>query len=162
MDQIIRVAGNAIGIFLIAVYILSQRFPGFFQELETAAARERYKRSQLGGVDLKRLDAGLRHAMEEGQAYLNESLTLSDLAETVGLTGHQLSEYLNRYRETNFAGFINQYRIEEAKRLLREDGKANILSVAYKVGFNSKSAFNTSFRQLTGMSPTEFRREGKR
>ena len=72
-----------------------------------------------------------------------------------------------RYREIlqqNFFDFINRYRIEEATRLLTnpEDKKITILEVLYKVGFNSKSSFNTLFKKYTGITPTEFRNKQAR
>jgi len=59
----------------------------------------------------------------------------------------------------NFCDFINVYRIEESKRLLSDPvrGERSILDIAYEVGFNSKSTFNSAFKKYTGMKPSEFR-----
>ena len=60
----------------------------------------------------------------------------------------------------NFFDFINGYRIKEAKRLL-VDPKGElltILAIAEEVGFNSKSSFNTAFKKITGMTPTEYKK----
>ena len=69
-----------------------------------------------------------------------------------------LSHVINASFNQNFRDFINSYRIEESKsRLVQDD--MNILNIAYEVGFNSKSAFNTAFKKFTGMTPKEYRKK---
>ena len=124
------------------LYWIQRRHPGFFLELETAVQKERYRRSQLGGLDLSGLQSRLERLMREDRIYLREDLTLPALAEQLGATPHQLSEYFNRHQETNFAGYINRRRIA--------------------VGCNSKSAFNPAFARHTGQSPSAYRRSHSR
>jgi len=52
------------------------------------------------------------------------------------------------------------YRVEEAKRIIREDREAKLTveDIAEQVGYNSKSSFNTVFKKQTGRTPSEFRR----
>ena len=59
----------------------------------------------------------------------------------------------------NFNQFLNKYRIEEAKKRLKdpEENQFVVLKIAYDVGFNSKSTFNTAFKKFTGMSPSQYR-----
>jgi AraC-like DNA-binding protein len=52
-----------------------------------------------------------------------------------------------------------EYRVEEAKRLLREQRNVKVEEIAEQVGYNSKSSFNTAFKKLTGKTPSEFRSE---
>ena len=63
--------------------------------------------------------------------------------------------------DQNFVGFVNQYRIEMAKDKLRNisDRGETILEIMYDVGFNSKSSFNTLFKQNTGLTPSDFRKK---
>lgn len=56
-----------------------------------------------------------------------------------------------------FLKFINEYRVEEAKHLLRHPSDASILDIAFDAGFNSKATFNAAFKKSTGSTPTEFR-----
>jgi AraC-like DNA-binding protein len=59
----------------------------------------------------------------------------------------------------NFFDFINQYRVEEAKKLLADvETKRSILDIALMVGFNSTSTFYTAFKKFTGDSPVKFRK----
>jgi AraC-like DNA-binding protein len=60
-----------------------------------------------------------------------------------------------------FFEMLAWYRVEEAKRLMREDPEAKITveEIADKVGYNSKSSFNTAFKKLSGQTPSQFRQK---
>ena len=60
----------------------------------------------------------------------------------------------------NFFEYINLLRIEEAKHLLTANDRKsmNIIEVAYTVGYSTKNTFNTAFRRIVGVTPTEFRK----
>ena len=96
--------------------------------------------------------------VEEKKPYLDEELTLTKLAEQLGMNRNQLSSVINNQFGCNFYTFINKYRVEEVKQLLTEPkNKAfTILSLAYQAGFPSKSSFQDIFKKLTGMTPTEY------
>ena len=63
----------------------------------------------------------------------------------------------------SFFEMLAWYRVEEAKRLIREDPEARLTveDIAEQVGYNSKSSFNTVFKKLTGQTPSEFRRSSR-
>ena len=86
-------------------------------------------------------------------------LKLDDVAEMLLITPHQLSEFVNDYMGTNFAGYVNNYRIEEAKQLLSSDPDKSVLEIGLEVGFGSKPSFNTIFKHKTGMTPSEYRKK---
>jgi AraC-like DNA-binding protein len=58
----------------------------------------------------------------------------------------------------NFFEFINKFRIEEAKEILKNDTEKylNIIDVAYEVGFNNKVTFNKSFKKILSQTPTQY------
>ena len=91
--------------------------------------------------------------------YLDENLTLTGLAEQLGTTRNQLSSIINNDLGSSFYDFINNYRVEEVKRLLTDPKNQNftILSIAFDAGFSSKSAFNNIFKKVTGLTPSKFR-----
>ena len=66
---------------------------------------------------------------------------------------------INIEKNRNFHNFINDYRIEEAKKILQDKNynDINILNIAFKSGFQSKSVFNRVFKQITGKSPKDYR-----
>ncbi|NID11038.1 helix-turn-helix domain-containing protein [Fibrivirga algicola] len=90
--------------------------------------------------------------------YTNPNLTLAELAIRLRIPPHVLSKVLNEEYNKNFFDFINYHRIEELKRRLDDPGfrSYTVLSMAYEVGFNSKTAFNRSFKKLTNQTPSEY------
>lgn len=100
----------------------------------------------------------LTEAMNEDKLYLNAGLNLGALAEHIEASSSDVSRVLKLEFETNFYDFVNHYRVEEAKRLLRQS-QHKVLAVAFDSGFNSKSNFNKLFKQHTGLTPSDYRKQ---
>ncbi|MEM8764321.1 MAG: AraC family transcriptional regulator [Bacteroidota bacterium] len=98
----------------------------------------------------------LSEFMSTNKPYLEDTLTLQKLAEQTDIPEKQLSFLINRVIGKHFFDYVNGYRIEEAKALLK-DKKRNIQQVMYDVGFNSKSSFNTAFKKGTSLTPSAYR-----
>lgn len=95
-------------------------------------------------------------------AWREEGLSVAALASKVGLPEHQLRALINGqlgYR--NFSAFLNTYRLAEARRLLADprEARRQVLQVALDVGYGSIAPFNRAFKEATGMTPTEFRKD---
>ncbi len=92
--------------------------------------------------------------------YLDANLSLDELAKQLQLKPRILSQLINESIGQSFFDFVNNYRINEAKKMLDnpEDPKITVLEVLYAVGFNSKSSFNTLFKKQTGLTPSEYKR----
>jgi ligand-binding sensor domain-containing protein/AraC-like DNA-binding protein len=122
---------------------------------------EKYKGSPLTLQKSKLYLQQLQKIMEEEKPFLDPELSLQKLAERIGITREDLSHVINEQLGRNFKNFINEYRIEEAKRKLvdPQENQFVLLKIAFDVGFNSKSAFNASFKKSTGLSPSEYRKK---
>lgn len=96
--------------------------------------------------------------METEKPYLNPDLNLSDLAQQANLTRGQLSETINSGFNKNFNDFVNSYRVEAFKNMLKENKQEqlSLLGIAQDCGFNSKATFNRVFKKLTSVSPTQY------
>jgi AraC-like DNA-binding protein len=121
----------------------------------------KYQKSSLTDVDIQSTLERLKILVEQEQIYLIEDLRLPDLAKALGLNRTQLSELLNSHFQKNFANFINEYRVEEAQRLLADAPGQNILDIAFATGFGSKAAFSNEFKRVTGMTAKEFREQNR-
>lgn len=99
--------------------------------------------------------------MLQNKFYTNPEITLDKLAEAVGYPPKKISLTIKQCYQQNFYEYINRYRIAEAKRLLAEQGPAakSITDIYFEVGFNSKSVFNTFFKRLEGMTPSQYREQ---
>ncbi|WP_212390068.1 helix-turn-helix domain-containing protein [Pukyongia salina] len=97
--------------------------------------------------------------MKANDYFTNPQLNLKDLADHLNIAPRHLSYLINTFHRKNFMSFINDFRIEKAKTRLSkpEDPKETVLEVMYDVGFNSKSSFNTLFKQNTGLTPSEYK-----
>jgi len=96
--------------------------------------------------------------MEKYKPYTNPKLTLVDLSSRLKMQPHLLSKIINAGFGKNFFDFINTYRIEEFKRRVEDPHYKNytLLGIAFDVGFNSKTAFNRSFKKITNQTPSSF------
>lgn len=100
----------------------------------------------------------LQQKMKAEKYFLRSDLSLHELAELLQTNTSYLSKVINELTGQNFNSFLNQYRIEEAcNQLLNPKHQfLSIEGIALSVGFNSKSAFNTAFKKIKGLTPTEF------
>ncbi|MDH3709903.1 MAG: helix-turn-helix domain-containing protein [Cyclobacteriaceae bacterium] len=98
--------------------------------------------------------------MEEEKPYLQNKLTLQDLASRLNIPAHQLSQLINREFGQNFFELINSFRVEEVKRKLSDPSYRNLtlLGIAQDSGFNSKASFNRIFKKVTGQTPNEYQK----
>jgi AraC-like DNA-binding protein len=130
------------------------------QDLENSANTGKYHTSSLSPQGKRYLLKRLIELMETDKPYLDSDLTLRSLAERLHINEHYLSQVINENTGESFYFFINTFRLEEAKRLLREDEnqEKSMLDICYAAGFNSKSSFYRAFKKCTGLLPCEFRR----
>jgi len=101
----------------------------------------------------------LKNFMIEKEPFLDSSLTIQDLSEQVKIPAKDLSTLINVYMDKHFFDFVSEYRIEKAMEILKDPSQKEltVLEILYRVGFNSKSSFNTSFKKYTGKTPTDYR-----
>ncbi|MEW5845932.1 MAG: AraC family transcriptional regulator [Bacteroidota bacterium] len=109
---------------------------------------------------LQKLGDLLYEHMVKNKPYLNNELTIQDLADQLKVSSQEISSYLNKELGVNFFNYINGFRIEEAKQRLTNPNFDNetLLGIAYDSGFNSKTSFNTLFKKETGMTPSEYKK----
>ena len=98
----------------------------------------------------------LERVMHEKALYANPDLKLGDLSKEIQISPHQLSQLLNDELGKNFTTYINEFRINEACRILAGDYRFTLESVGYEVGFNSKSTFFAAFKKFKGVTPAAY------
>lgn len=99
----------------------------------------------------------LTKLMEQEKLFKDASLTLSKLAKRLNVSPQQLSQILNNNIKRSFAQYVNQWRIDEAKKLLIKNRRMTMEQVAEQCGYNSQSTFYTSFKQFEHCTPAKYR-----
>lgn len=102
--------------------------------------------------------------MEKEEPYLNQRLTIGEVAERLKTNVHTLSRVINEGFEKNFYDFVNHYRIQKFIQLANSDKFKHLtfLALAMEVGFSSKSAFNRAFKKTMGVTPSEYFQDSRR
>jgi AraC-like DNA-binding protein len=124
------------------------------------------KRDSGSGKHIKHVDLS-RHSDEQierletfiGSHFQQPELSVEHLSRECGISLPRISSLLKQKYQMNFKQYLNDVRITESKRLLKETDRT-ITEIAYAVGYNSIPHFNRVFRQLSDSTPTEFR-DGK-
>ena len=152
--------------FMFVIILFIGHFVIRQEEIFMIAKEERTQIEEVSLSDNKIIDddelneimVNLRRQMEEKELFLDKKLTLKKLSGIANTTPHKLSYALNAGFNQTFYQFVNEYRVERAKLLLDgpKKNEYTILAIAYESGFNSKSTFNTSFKKVTGITPSQY------
>lgn len=120
----------------------------------------KYLRSSLTAQKAKQHLDKLLHLMENDKPHLDADMSLQKLAALLDISKEDLSQVVNEQLKKNFKQFLNEYRVEEAKVKLLDPKEQDfvLMKIAFDVGFNSKSAFNASFKKVTGQTPSQYRK----
>ncbi len=145
---------SMIGVGLLAIIKYSNSrtaFSPFFEE-------HKYAKSTLDQKEKFEILQKLEFQIREG-FHLDSNASLTGLAKKVGTSTHQLSQVINEAKEMSFFELMAFHRVQESKKLLKSPKTRHykIEEIAEQVGYLSKSAFNTSFKKITGKTPSEFR-----
>jgi AraC-like DNA-binding protein len=157
---IMQLIYSIIGLIVICWYVLKAlKHPDLFNPVDSTTQIITADFSISKSKDLVEVQK-LNSFMKTEKPYLNPSLSIRNLAEDIQMNSRDLSILINQNLEKHFFDFVNEYRIEEAKIILKDSSKKEftILEILYEVGFNSKSSFNTAFKKHTGYTPTEYRK----
>lgn len=95
----------------------------------------------------------------ESKAYMREQFTIEELAAKLYTNKTYLSSFIRDEYGMNFSGWIAQLRIEEAKRMMRENPDQKLIDVAFNVGFSSLAYFSSVFSKIEGVSPSVWLRK---
>ena len=140
-------------IFLNSVVFMALCKPEIFKR------NGKYQNSKLSDEMKKQFSEKLTAYLEIEKPYLNPDLNMLMLSRQLKLPVRYLSQVINETFGSNFYIVMNQFRIEEFKRILNQSpATKTYLEIAYEVGFNSKSTFNAAFKKITGLTPREYQR----
>ncbi|NQZ77393.1 MAG: helix-turn-helix transcriptional regulator [Ekhidna sp.] len=140
--------------YSISIIVISK---GYLKETN----KEKYKTTHVSEDQTKYLFEKVKDAIVEKEQYTNPDLTLKSLSASLNVSTQVLSMIINQKSGKNFNAFVNHYRIEEAMKMLADTEFENftISAIAFKVGFNSLSSFNSAFKKQTNLTPKTYRQQ---
>ena len=155
------ITGLSLTGFIFFMGFMGLRQPQVFGANEPGASQQKYSKSGLGQEQAEQYLQKTLVLMAFEKPYLDSNLTLKTLADQLSISPNHLSQILNDRRNQSFFDFVNSFRVEEAKQLLKDPQKdrLTILAIAYEAGFASKSSFNTAFKKFTGITPSQFKKQ---
>jgi len=119
----------------------------------------KYKKSSLVEENKNVILKAILNQMQQEKFFLKSTASLSGLSKEIRQNPHHVSQVINEKLQQSFFELIAFYRVEEAKTILKSDigKKLTIEEIAERFGYNSESAFNTTFKKITLQTPSSFR-----
>ena len=137
-----------------------ERFILFFQLLKQLNTGKHlplssfHSEKQYNDTEGKRMGAVYQYTMD----HFREKITLVDIAKEAAMTPNAFCNYFKRRTRKTYITFLNEIRVEEACKLLREQHESSIAEIAEQSGFQNISNFNRKFKELKGGTPLEYRK----
>ncbi|RZJ12329.1 MAG: AraC family transcriptional regulator [Rubrivivax sp.] len=107
----------------------------------------------------RELAARLERLAQTDTPHRDPDISLPRLAALMDITPHQLSELLNLHLGSSFYDYLNDCRHDDALQLLQRGSDLTVADIAYRAGFNNRNSFYKVFKEKTGMTPTDYRRQ---
>ncbi|WP_244618645.1 helix-turn-helix domain-containing protein [Rhizobium sp. 18065] len=114
----------------------------------------------LASGEDQQVAADLDRLMSERRLYADTGLNLARIARRMSLPARSVSQAVNRVHGISVSHYVNNHRITEACRLLSQTDLP-VTRIVFDAGFMTKSNFNREFLRVTGISPSDWRRQKK-
>ena len=99
----------------------------------------------------------IHYLVVEEKQFLNSDLTVSDIAKQLGTHRNNISSCVNLIKDCNFTQYVNGYRIDYAKQLMRQHPEMKLNTVGLESGFANETSFYRTFKMITGKTPSEWK-----
>ncbi len=152
--------------FIVIIYIginlikQNEIFPEYINISNSTPTKENTlnRKDQEQNFDNDKDVIALEELMQNHKPYLNPNLNLGDLALMLEVRPQDLSQLLSNKLSTNFYSFVNKYRVERCKAMLKDPEYSNFSmeGIAKEAGFKSKSTFYARFKEFTGLTPLQY------
>ena len=126
--------------------------------IEESTPRPKYASNTLTRNEARDIARKVEELMETEKPYLQPELKVADLAAMVGISSHKLSQFFSQHKGHTFYDYVNKFRVEEFKRLVKDEKTRSLTlsAMAEKSGFSSRASFFRHFKNIEGISPGEY------
>ena len=104
----------------------------------------------------RELGVKIKIYFEKEKPFIDPDFSPDTIATKFKISNHDVSQIFTNYFLTSFSKFTNEYRVREVIETMKRD--SNLLHLSMNCGFNSKSRFNSVFKEITGSTPTEYKK----
>ncbi len=120
--------------------------------------QKKYVSNNLSRNEAREIAARIDELMRRDKPYLQSDLKVGKLAEMVGISSHKLSQFFSQHKGLSFYDYVNKFRVDEFKRMVKEEDVRNLTlsAMAEKAGFSSRASFFRYFKNIEGISPGEY------
>lgn len=159
-QYLFAVVGSILAAYIFFIGYFGLRQTVIFTNIPEPPVNKGYKNSGLNEAMTNELFEKLKQHMADNKPFLAEDLSLATLADQVGMTSNQLSQVINQQAAVNFFTFVNSYRVAAVKERLKDPAFAHyaIIDIGYDCGFRSKSSFNKIFKEMVGITPSQYQK----
>lgn len=145
-------------IFLMISYLLKESGQGIKGSVDSVKyENEKYFAYSIERDILEDYALKVESVITDKRLYLRSDFSLDDLQNETAIPKHHLSQLFNSYYGKTFYNYIAEKRIEEVVLRINQDANITLESLAFECGFNSKTSFNKYFKEITGVTPSEYR-----
>ncbi|MCK8520729.1 helix-turn-helix domain-containing protein [Aquimarina sp. D1M17] len=117
----------------------------------------KYGDVQIEDIEAKRIIDDFTNILEKDKFFKDPTISLQSIAKKIGVQPSRLSQVLNMNMNKSFPTILGEYRIEEAKKMIKKNPEYSIESIGYDCGYNSKSSFYSVFKKNTGITPAGYK-----
>ena len=120
--------------------------------------KSRYSGSHLSEKEKSLIEFSISKIIRKDKLYLKNNFSITELAELLNYSRNNISQVINEKFGQNFNSFLNEFRVNEALRMMskKENEVYTIEAISKMVGFNSISSFNKAFKKVSGVTPSFF------
>lgn len=124
------------------------------------ATGKKYGKSTLADGQIEEINNQVLEYLTTKKPYLNAEYSLQMMADHLEVSRQHLSQVINTGQGKNFYKLVNEFRVNEVKNMISDPVFSNytILGIAFECGFNSKTSFNRIFKEATGYTPSEYKK----
>ena len=126
------------------------------------ALQDLRKAKSMSDEEAREIFERWQNLVTERELYKKEGgLTLDQAGRMLVIPARQISQAINRVYGGSFSQYLNDCRVKSAQALLRNNADMPITTLMFEAGFSTKSNFNKEFLRVTGLTPSEYRKQAE-
>lgn len=127
-------------------------------ELETVGSENEVKSDDINESDLKVEFENLNKIVVQKRLFMQKDITIRSLSKQLNVNERYFSKLIKDQTQKNFYHYINQFRVDEFKRVLAspKSQQLSLVGLAFEAGFTSKSTFYSAFKTIEGTTPKQY------